>query len=219
MCLFSCFAVSIEIEVFIIYYASLCVYFFLLTFKRFCFVFILISRNETDIDECQNPGSCGLNALCQNTPGNYTCACPNGYGGNPYDGVRFTFLAKLFPISKCQWIKTLFEHDQCADIDECEIGNACGTGSLCTNTDGGYTCTCPPGFTGDPKVACVDVDECAPPPPGVKATPVCGRSAICDNLPGSFKCQCPPGFKGDPKIACQGSWTFFFRSFSSSFPT
>ena len=99
---------------------------------------------------------------------------------------------------------------QCADIDECELGNACGTGSICTNTDGGYKCSCPTGFNGDPKVACVDVDECAPTPPGVKATPACGRSAICDNLPGTFRCQCPPGFKGDPKIACQGFFEFFF---------
>lgn len=40
-----------------------------------------------DIDECQRPGACGTNAICQNYPGNYTCACKVGYTGNPFDGV------------------------------------------------------------------------------------------------------------------------------------
>lgn len=45
-----------------------------------CLIFI-------DIDECRRPGACGANALCQNYPGNYTCACQTGYTGNPFDGV------------------------------------------------------------------------------------------------------------------------------------
>ena len=169
-------------------------------------------KTKTDIDECQNPASCGSNALCQNTPGNFTCTCPNGYGGNPYDGVCLFFFLSFVCLLP-DFYRFFFK---CADIDECELGNACGTGSICTNTDGGYKCACPPGFSGDPKVACIDVDECAPPPPGVKSTPVCGRSAICDNLPGTFRCQCPPGFKGDPKVACEGSKkkkTFFYSYF------
>lgn len=111
---------------------------------------------------------------------------------------------------------------QCADVDECEAGNACGTGALCTNTDGGFECSCPAGYAGDARVSCVDVDECAPPAPGAKNfAPACGRSAICDNLPGSFRCECPAGFKGDPLVACEGSFPlvrhylsrFFFEFF------
>lgn len=51
---------------------------------------------SADIDECQRPGACGHNALCFNTPGNFSCACPNGYVGNPYDGVSKYLLLSIF---------------------------------------------------------------------------------------------------------------------------
>lgn len=41
----------------------------------------------SDINECERPGSCGLNTNCMNLPGNYTCSCQHGFEGNPYDGV------------------------------------------------------------------------------------------------------------------------------------
>lgn len=78
----------------------------------------------TDIDECINPNACGQNAICQNTIGNYTCVCPEGFAGNPYDG--------------------------CSDVNECDHPNACGPGALCTNVLGGRQCHCPPGYEGDP---------------------------------------------------------------------
>ena len=49
-----------------------------------------------DIDECKNPGACGVNALCSNYGGNYTCSCQEGYTGNPYDGVS-SFIMR-FPV-------------------------------------------------------------------------------------------------------------------------
>ena len=38
-----------------------------------------------DIDECEDStDNCDSNATCTNTPGNFTCACNEGYSG---DGV------------------------------------------------------------------------------------------------------------------------------------
>ena len=35
------------------------------------------------------------------------------------------------------------------DIDECNIGGLCDIVALCNNTDGGYTCQCQTGYSGD----------------------------------------------------------------------
>ena len=39
----------------------------------------------------------------------------------------------------------------CADIDECESDdlNNCHENAQCTNTEGSFTCSCNPGYTGD----------------------------------------------------------------------
>lgn len=44
-----------------------------------------------DINECADPRACGTNAVCHNTPGNYTCSCQEGFVGNPFDGVSFGY--------------------------------------------------------------------------------------------------------------------------------
>lgn len=95
-------------------------------------------------------------------------------------------------------------YNQCADIDECELGDACGADSLCTNTEGGFSCECPPGFSGDAKIACLDIDECT------STKDICGRNANCANLPGTFRCECPSGFQGDPLVICEGDLGFSF---------
>lgn len=98
----------------------------------------------TDINECLNPGACGINTDCINTPGNHTCVCRNGYEGSPFDG--------------------------CVDINECLHPNACGPGAICINLDGSYQCECPKGYDGDARTTgCRDFDECARLPCGRNA--------------------------------------------------
>lgn len=85
------------------------------------------------------------------------------------------------------------------DLDECRH-NPCGAGSQCTNTKGGYTCSCPRGYQGNPtpEAGCVDIDECwGPKPP-------CGKGAQCVNTNGGYYCQCPEGYTGNPTSGCVG---------------
>ena len=40
-----------------------------------------------DIDECNEISACGFDAMCVNLLGSYECLCPEGYGGDPYNGA------------------------------------------------------------------------------------------------------------------------------------
>ncbi|KAI3842977.1 hypothetical protein MKW92_010913 [Papaver armeniacum] len=70
---------------------------------------------------CQNNSNC---IETVNNPG-YRCTCTKGYAGNPY----------LKP--------------GCQDINECEDQFNYPCIGACTNTDGNYSCSCPPGSHGD----------------------------------------------------------------------
>lgn len=69
------------------------------------------------------------------------------------------------------------------DIDEC-LKRPCDQD--CSNTDGGYKCSCNSGFKLVNQSKCEDIDECAAP------TPPCDQ--LCSNLEGSYKCSCRDGF-------------------------
>lgn len=77
------------------------------------------------------------------------------------------------------------------DIDECHMGTAkCDPNARCTNTIGGYTCTCNHGFYGD-GIKCLDVNECK------TGANKCHSNARCENTVGGYHCSCIPGFSGD----------------------
>uniref|UniRef100_A0ACD5UEZ6 Uncharacterized protein n=1 Tax=Avena sativa TaxID=4498 RepID=A0ACD5UEZ6_AVESA len=74
------------------------------------------------------PLSCSGMSACIDAPrgAGYLCKCNAGYGGNPYTA------------------------NGCADINECQNNkNDCSYPELCSNTEGGFTCSCPHNFIGD----------------------------------------------------------------------
>ncbi|VDK87720.1 unnamed protein product [Onchocerca ochengi] len=125
-----------------------------------------------DINECfGEPSVCGSHALCENSPGSYSCQCNIGY---------------------------IFDSNgKCVDLDECAEGIVVCSGSknssVCVNTDGGYECRCAPGYAGNPDSphGCVDVNECQ------LSDFYCGEKGICKNLIGSYECECADGFQRD----------------------
>jgi len=90
----------------------------------------------------------------------------------------------------------------CSDINECaQNTDDCVAGATCQNSNGGFTCTCPSGYTGDGKASssgCSDINECAP------GTNGCVAGATCNNNAGSFTCSCPSGYTGDGKASGSG---------------
>uniref|UniRef100_A0A3B3X9S2 EGF-like domain-containing protein n=1 Tax=Poecilia mexicana TaxID=48701 RepID=A0A3B3X9S2_9TELE len=74
----------------------------------------------------------------------------------------------------------------CLDKDECAQGQICHTRATCTNTIGGFFCSCQQGFIGD-GFSCEDVNECS------RSNTTCPSFSQCVNSPGSYVCSCLNG--------------------------
>ena len=113
--------------------------------------------------QCVNESSCPGNSVANEA---FECICPSNYTGR-----------------ECT-----------TDVNECEMGtNPCKNGANCTNTNGSFTCDCPPGFTG---ILCdmmiiITSDECDP----LIGDP-CMNGGTCMNVSGSVVCLCSSGYTG-----------------------
>ena len=122
------------------------------------------------------------------------------------------------------------------DINECSAGiDWCAFDATCTNTEGGYNCSCDTGFHGDgfscnsnfisfffffpPFIfylfqptqlyfynSVADTDECS----DVELNQ-CHDKATCHDNDGSYECSCHQGFTGNG-FNCSGMDTFIIYS-------
>jgi hypothetical protein len=130
-----------------------------------------IELTVAGFDVCSSSlNPCDLHATCVGTETLVpVCTCNKGFGG---DGKY------------------------CGDLDECLVDNGgCGLAADCSNTVGGFTCACKPGYSGSSGggTDCTDIDECA------KGTSGCDGNATCANQFGGATCTCKSGFSGDGK--------------------
>ncbi|MCB9786920.1 MAG: DUF1929 domain-containing protein [Deltaproteobacteria bacterium] len=190
-----------------------------------------------DIDECADgTDDCDPTAVCTNLGGGYECACVPGTFG---DGFTCEACA---PVAHCAGGLTCtgaadsecavclpgyaLMDGHCFDIDECATNaDQCDAKASCTNTEGGYECTCEDGLYGDGKtcepctavshctgaVVCSDAsdstcDGCAAGYSGPTCQDVdecgdqtddCDANAACANTDGAYECTCNDGFHGD----------------------
>ena len=72
-------------------------------------------------------------------------------------------------------------------INECE-SDPCSNGATCVDTQRGYHCVCPAGFTGPD--CDIDIDECF-------GNNVCLNNATCVDMENDFECHCQVGFEGE----------------------
>lgn len=113
-------------------------------------------------NDCRHPCeqfNCGPNSKCLLVRGEAKCLCAEGYA-NSGSGT-------------------------CVDVNEC-LNKPCGTGAICNNHAGGYTCQCANGMSGDPYhtgcneirklIQCNDKNPC---PSGEKCVSNAGGSNVC----------------------------------------
>ncbi|XP_053390085.1 uncharacterized protein LOC128553006, partial [Mercenaria mercenaria] len=132
-----------------------------------------------DIDECDRyTARCHRRAQCTNTNGSYVCECHDGFRDISEKGEVGI---KCQDINECANDSTNpcnrkgsqcinypggflclcddgWTDNNCStDINECLDSTTCGVRANCSNTDGGYNCTCFPGYPkGDPKIHCYE---------------------------------------------------------------
>lgn len=96
------------------------------------------------INPC-NPSPCGVNAQCKERNGAGSCVCLPEYIGNPYEGCR----PECSVNSDCPSNKACISN-KCKD----PCPGTCGQNANCQVINHLPSCTCIPGYTGDPFRRC-----------------------------------------------------------------
>lgn len=172
------------------------------------------------ISACQRY-PCGANAICRESSGSSICTCLTDFYGNPYEGCRPECLIN----SDCQLDRTCIRN-KCQD----SCPGSCGQNTMCQVINHVPTCTCIPGYTGNPFQYCnmmqmpskslVENKNMSPkyrnetnfyvlviPGPTDSCNPSpCGPNSQCRNNNGQAICTCLPTFLGTPP-ACKPECT------------
>lgn len=92
-----------------------------------------------------DPSPCGSNAICKEYNSAGSCSCVQDYIGNPYEGCR----PECSVNSDCTPNKACIRN-KCQD----PCPGTCGPLAICLVVNHLPSCTCPPGYSGDPFRRC-----------------------------------------------------------------
>ena len=137
-----------------------------------------------------NPSPCGANAICNEKNGAGSCTCAPEYFGNPYTGCR----PECVTNTDCDRSKACL-NNKC--INPC--AGTCGQAATCRVVNHAPSCSCLPGYTGNPQTLCTPalpvttlspIEPCDPSP--------CGPNSNCRTLNSHAVCSCQPNYIGTP---------------------
>nr|ABR68008.1 matrilin-like 85 kDa protein [Ambigolimax valentianus] len=148
-------------------------------------------RECEDINECANTANPPCEQVCTNSRGSYECSCRSGYEISERDP------SKCVAINACGngFRPSPSDPRECEDINECANTANRPCQQVCTNTRGGYKCSCNEGFavSATDSSKCDFVDPC-------KASP-CEHT--CTNAGNTFVCSCRSGFRVKDVTRCE----------------
>ena len=109
-----------------------------------------------DVDEC-GVGNGGCDQICTNSEGSFACSCHPGYiwnaNGEHCAGEIWTGAWVLFCLFSMRVYIFILSQSIPLDVDECGVENG-GCDQICTNSDGGFACSCDVGFVLENGVDC-----------------------------------------------------------------
>ncbi|CAG0892378.1 unnamed protein product, partial [Cyprideis torosa] len=120
-----------------------------------------VCSNRQCINPCLINDPCAPNAECYAEDHSAKCRCRDGYEGSP-DGYTNCVVVGCKSNSECPPLMACINR-QC--VDPCIYANPCGANANCVSQNHAATCICPPGFIGDPQVACVETEPIVTEPP------------------------------------------------------
>lgn len=145
------------------------------------------------------PSPCGSNTICREQNGVGACQCLPEFFGNPYENCRPECLVS----SDCSSNRACV-NSKC--IDPC--AGVCAPNAECQAVYHRASCSCWPGYEGDPYRRCsiIVVVAADPPPPPPCSPSLCGPNAQCRENNGQAICSCLPNYFGAPP-ACRPECT------------
>uniref|UniRef100_A0A182XBR0 EGF-like domain-containing protein n=1 Tax=Anopheles quadriannulatus TaxID=34691 RepID=A0A182XBR0_ANOQN len=158
---------------------------------------VIIHREPEIVDPC-NPSPCGINAECNVRNNAGSCTCVKDYYGDPYHECR----PECMLSSDCPNTRACL-NNKC--VDPCP--GMCGLNAECFVMNHSPSCSCLPGYTGNPSQACREIpkqiehtpiDPCRPSP--------CGPYSQCRNVNEHAVCSCQANYIGSPP-ACRPECT------------
>ena len=157
-----------------------------------------------------NPSPCGANAVCKERNGAGSCACLPEYFGDPYSGCR----PECVTNSDCDRSRACV-NNKC--VDPCP--GTCGINAECRVVNHAPSCSCIPGYTGEPLRICNLVQpskissfhilpdtsvffaivEEEPPQNPCQPSP-CGPYSQCREINNHAVCSCQQNYIGTPPM-------------------
>lgn len=165
---------------------------------------------ERPVNPC-NPSPCGANAVCKERNGAGSCTCLPEYFGDPYSGCR----PECVTNSDCDRSRACV-NNKC--VDPCP--GTCGINAECRVVNHAPSCSCIPGYTGEPLRACnlilpsktdlthfcncqinssFYIVEEEPPQNPCQPSP-CGPYSQCREINNHAVCSCQPNYIGTPPM-------------------